>query len=143
MAQKNGTEKGQIVAIYIHVNLTIADIIDFIHKQLLAYMPMGSAALEKHYDEVPMTLSGNFNVNFASNDSELFIDFLWGNLNLNMNNNPNEPTTWYGTTIDATFQPPCHLDTLQSLSLFTYFSHHKAIFSFLEDYNVHPTTNND
>ena len=42
------TEKGQsllIVAIYIHVNLTITDIIDFTHEQLQAYTPLGPAAL--------------------------------------------------------------------------------------------------
>ena len=88
-----------------------------------------------------MILSGDFNVNFASNDSELLIDFLREDLNLKMNNNPNEPTTRYGTTIDATFQR--YLDKLQSKSLFTYFSYHNAIFSFLEDYDGHPTTDNE
>ena len=74
---------------------------------------------------MPMILSGDFNVNFASNDSELLIDFLREGLNLNMTNNPNEPTTRYGTTIDATYQR--YLDTLQCKSLFTYFRYHKAI----------------
>ena len=90
---------------------------------------------------MPMILSGHFNVNFASNDSELLINFLREDLNLNMNNNPNEPTTKYRTTIDATFQR--YLDTLQSKSLFTYFSYHKAIVLFLEDYNVLLTTDNE
>ena len=82
-----------------------------------------------------MILSGDFNVNFASNDSELLIDVLREDLNLKMNNNPNEPTTRYVTTIDATFQR--YLDKLQSKSLFTYFSYHKAIIvSFLEDYDM-------
>ena len=60
------SENGQtilIVAVYIRVNQTITDIIDFIHKQLLAYTPLGSAALRKNYDEMPMILSGEFNVN--------------------------------------------------------------------------------
>ena len=138
------TEKGQtilIVAIYIHVNQTITGIIDFIHKQLLAYTPLGSAALRKRYDKMPMILSGDFNVNFASNDSKLLVDFHQEDLNLNMNNNPNEPTTRYGTTIDATFQR--YLDTLQFKSLFTYFSYHKAIVSFLEDSDVHPTIDSE
>ena len=130
-----------IVAIYIHVNLTITDTIDFIHKQLLAYTPLGSAALRKYYDKRPMILSGDFNVNFASIDSELLIDFLREDLNLKMNNNPNAPTTRYGTTIDATFQR--YLDKLQFKSLSTYFSYHKAIVSFLEDYDGHPTTDNE
>ena len=34
-----------IVAIYIRINQKITDIIDSIHKQLLAYTPLGSAAL--------------------------------------------------------------------------------------------------
>ena len=71
------SENGQkilILVIYIRVNRTITNIIDFIHKQLLAYTPLGSAALRKNYDKVPMTLSGDFNVNFASNDLVLLVD---------------------------------------------------------------------
>ena len=138
------TEKGRtilIVAIYIHVNQTITDIIDFIHKQLLEYTPLGLAALRKHYDKMPMIFSVDFNVNFASNESELLVEFLRKDRNLNMKNNPNETTTRYGTTIDATFQR--YLDTLQSKSLFTYFSYHKEIVSFLEDSDVHPTIDNE
>ena len=87
-----------------------------------------------------MILSGDYNVSFASNDSELLLSFLREDLNLKMNNNSHEPTTWYGTTIDATFQR--YLDTLQSKLLFTYFSYHRAIVSILEDYDVHPTIDN-
>ena len=47
------------------------DIIDVIHKQLLAKGPLGAAALQKNYVKMPMILSGDFNVNFASNDSVL------------------------------------------------------------------------
>ena len=61
-----------IVAIYIRVNQTITDI-DFIHKQLLVYTPLGSAALRKNYDKMPMISSADFDVNFASNDSILIV----------------------------------------------------------------------
>ena len=70
-----------------------------------------------------------------------YFTFLRENLHLNINNNPNELTLRYGTTIDATFQK--YLDTLESKSLFTYFSYHKAVVSFLEDSDVHPTIDNE
>ena len=112
------SENGQtilIVAIYIRANKKITDIMDFVHEQLLAYTPLGSAALKKNYDKMPMILSGDFNVNFASNVSVLSVDFLREKLHLKMNNDPNEPTTKYGTTIDAIFQR--YLDTLESRSV--------------------------
>ena len=59
-----------------------------------------------------------------------------------MNNNPKKPTTRYGTTIYAIFRNT-GLDTLESRSLFTYFSYHIAIVSFLEDSDVHPTIDNE
>ena len=45
-------------------------------QQLLAYTPVGAAALRKNDDKMPMILSGNFNVNFASNDSVLLVNIL-------------------------------------------------------------------
>ena len=82
-AAECGSENGQtilLVTIYIRVNQKITDIINFIHKQLLAYTSLGSAALQKNYDKMPMILSGDFNVNFSSNDSVLLVDLLRENL---------------------------------------------------------------
>ena len=121
-AAKCRSENGRkilIMAIHMCVNQTITDIINFIHKQLLAYTPLDLAVLRKNYDKMPMILSGDFNVHLANNDSVPLVDFLRENLQLKMNNNPNEPTR-YGTTIDPTFQR--YLDTLESRSPFTYFS---------------------
>ena len=115
-----------IVAIYIRVDQKITDIIVFIHKQLLAYTPLGSAALQKNYDKMPMILSSDFNGSFASNNSVLLVDLLREKLQLKMDNTPDEPTTRYGT-IDAIFQR--YLGTLESISFFTYCSYHKAIVS--------------
>ena len=76
---------------YIRVNQKIADIINFIHKQLLLHTPIGSAALQENYGKMPISiLSGDFSINFASDDSVLLVDFLREKLNLTMNNNPNE-----------------------------------------------------
>ena len=119
----------------------MADIIKFVYKHSLLYTLVGSAALQENYDKMPMILSGDFNVNFVSDDSIRLEDFLRENLNLTMNNNPNEPTTRYGTTIDATFQR--YLDTLEFRSLITYFSYHKAIFPFLEVSEVNPVIDNE
>ena len=129
-----------IVAIYIRINQTITDVIDFIHKQLLAYTPLGLAALRKNYDKIPMILSGDFNVNFASNDSVLLVDFLRENLHLKTNNNLNEPMTRYGTTIDAilTDIPPY----IRIQITFHSFQRSKVIILFLEDSDVHSPIDN-
>ena len=58
-----------------------------------------------------------------------------------MNNNPNELTTRYETTIDATFYK--YIDILESRSLFTYYNYHKSIVSFFEDSEVNPKINNE
>ena len=136
------SENGQkilIVAIYICINQTITDIINFIHKQLLAYTPLGLAVLRKSYYKMPMILNGDFNVDFASNDSVLLVDFLRENLHLKMINNPNEPTTRYETTIDAIFQR--YLYTLEPT--FHLFQRSQTIVPFLEDSDVHPTIDNE
>ena len=86
-----------------------------------------------------MILNGDFNVDFASNDSVLLVDFLRENLHLKMINNPNEPTTRYETTIDAIFQR--YLYTLEPT--FHLFQRSQTIVPFLEDSDVHPTIDNE
>ena len=110
-------------------------------KKILAYTTLGSAASQKNYDKMPMILSGDFHVNFASNDSVLLVDFLREKLHLKLNNNLNEPTTRYGTAIDAIFER--YVDTLESRSLFIYFSYHAPIVLFLQDSHVNPIIDNE
>jgi hypothetical protein len=50
-----------------------------------------------------MILSGDFNIDFSTENSKPLIDFLKTALALNMSNNPKENTTKYGTTIDGLF----------------------------------------
>lgn len=127
-------ENGQVillVSLYIHVNKKIDDIIYFIHKILLPYTMAGSELLGQHDHQIPMILSGDFNVNFAEERSKTLISFLKEKLNLNMVNDCEVPRTRCGTTIDAVFHR--YLDRLECRSFFTYFSYHKALVSFLEN----------
>ena len=92
-----------IVAIYISPNQSVNKIIEFIHENLLIYTTAGSALLNRNLHQLPMILSGDFNVDFSKEKSKPLIDFLKTTLDLNMSNDPNESTTKYGTTIDGVF----------------------------------------
>lgn len=124
-------ESGQtilVVAVYISPNKKIYDIIDFIHELLVLYTSEGAALFKKNWDEIPMIMSGDFNVNFAKPEAQPLIDFLDNNLKLKMNKTIS--TAKSGTTIDAVF---CrYLEKLTSRTYVSYFSYHKPIVTFLE-----------
>jgi hypothetical protein len=69
----------------------------------LSYTVEGSALVDSDLDKIPMILSGDFNANFASAESQPLIEFLQVKLQLNMTNDPREATTRSGATIDAVF----------------------------------------
>lgn len=75
--------------------------------------------------ELPLILAGDFNVNFAKDESMPLITFLQEEFQLQINNNPREYTTRYGTTIDAVFIR--YLDNVMSNTFVTYFSYHRPI----------------
>ncbi|KAK0170670.1 hypothetical protein PV328_008495 [Microctonus aethiopoides] len=62
----------------------------FLFENLMIYTKEGSEILGKRfgkkYDEVPMILSGDFNINFADDKNLPLIEFLNETLNLNMSN---------------------------------------------------------
>ncbi|GFW58455.1 ATP-dependent DNA helicase [Trichonephila clavipes] len=79
-------EKGMkilIVALYISPNQKLNDIIlkNFLHPSLLPYTRGGDSLLRNNNDEIPMILSGDFNVNFASDKSVKLVEFLKDKLN--------------------------------------------------------------
>nr|KAF7431628.1 hypothetical protein H0235_004552 [Vespula pensylvanica] len=118
------------VAIYITPNKSISQIIDFIHNVLLVYTTEGAALLNKNYDKMPIILSGDFNVNFASAEVQSLIEFLRSKFNLYMNNNPVMSITKSGSTINAVFTR--YLNDLKSAIYTSYFSYHKPIISLLD-----------
>ncbi|XP_071578498.1 uncharacterized protein [Temnothorax nylanderi] len=133
-------ENGQsivTIAIYISPNQAIPKIIEFLHEVLILYTVEGSALLGKNYDKVPMILSGDFNINFASREAQPLVKFLELKLNLKINNDPAISTTKFGTTIDVVFSR--YLDQLRSAVYISHFSYHKPIVSFL-DYEQMDTT---
>ena len=92
-----------MAVVYISPNNTVNSIIKFLYKRLMICGRVGSEELGENYHTLPLILAGDFNVNFASEDGQLLVNFLQDKLELQMNNNRNKPTTRHGTTIDAVF----------------------------------------
>lgn len=126
-------ETGQIiliVAVYISPNQKLSDIMGFIHEALIVYTPEVAATLRKNWGELPMIMSGDFNVNLAKPEAQPLIDFLQDKFQLTLNSDRMISTTRSGTTIDAVF---CrYLDGLKSRTYITYFSYHKPLVSVID-----------
>lgn len=82
-----------MIVVYISPNNTINNILKFLDKRLMIYGRVGSEELGENYHTLPLILAGDLNVNFASEDGQLFLNFLQDKLQLQINNNRNEPTT--------------------------------------------------
>jgi len=121
---EDGSELMMIV-VYISPNKSINDIISFLHERLFPYSHRGSIIFKTNKDKLPLILAGDFNVNFAKDESTPLITFLQEEFQLQINNNPRDPTTRYGTTIDAVFMR--YLDNVMSNNCVTYFSYHRPI----------------
>ena len=119
-----------IAVLYISPKKHINDISQFILKKLLDFTPEGSALVNEKLHELPMVLAGDFNIEFASNESFPLIQFLKDKLQLEINNNPKEFTTKGGTTIDAVFTRYLKVDTRCYIS---YFSYHRPLLSAIKD----------
>ncbi|GFV59173.1 uncharacterized protein TNCV_2339141 [Trichonephila clavipes] len=103
----------------------------------MIYGRVGSEELGENYHTCPLILAGDFNVNFASEDGQLLVNFLQDKLELRMNkvnNNRNEPTTRHGTTIDAVFSR--YLPNFHSKTYVSSFSYHKPIVSVLQSATI-------
>ncbi|KAI4475969.1 hypothetical protein M0804_013954 [Polistes exclamans] len=112
-------------AVYISINQKIEDIISFLHHQLLPYSHGDAAILVKEHNKIPLVLGGDFNINFAVDNSKTLINFLEKKFSLQLNNNPNIPTTNSGTTKDAIFTR--YLDNVETRTYIAYFSYHNAL----------------
>ena len=97
----------------------------FIYESLLLYCNDVSDTefVDKCLSQLPIILSGDFHVNFASKEAQPLIDSLDRKFNMKMNNDRNVSTTKLGNTIDAVFVR--YLDKLQSNTFTSYFSYHK------------------
>lgn len=131
------SENGQsiiMVAVYISPGKSMRVIQDFLYENLMIYTKEGSELLEKkvgkRFDNLPMILSGDFNINFADDKNLPLIEFLNKEFRLTMSNDRNLSTTRYKTTIDAVFTR--YLDRFESKLFISYFSYHKPIISVLE-----------
>ena len=92
-----------MVAIYISNNAKVKDIIDLIHKVLLAYTIQSAALLEKELGKMRMIMSGDFNINFNTDEAQPLLRFLDEKFKLKLNTDKGQSTTRSGTTIDAVF----------------------------------------
>lgn len=82
------------------------------------------------YSRMPVILSGDFNTDFKKEESAPLTEYLREVFNLEMKNDRNIPTTRYGTTIDAVFTR--YIEKIECKSLFTYFSYHKILVTFID-----------
>ena len=114
----------------------------FLFENLMIYTKESSEIFEKRfgkkYDNVPMILSGDFNINFAHDENLPLIEFLNEALTLNMSNDRKLSTKKHKTTIDAVFT--WYLVEFQSNIFVSYFSYHKNILSFLEHNDIIEST---
>jgi endonuclease/exonuclease/phosphatase (EEP) superfamily protein YafD len=81
--------------------------------------------LKDNLDKLPLLLAGDFNVNFARDNSLQLITFLQEKFSLHINIDPREATTRYGTAIDGVFTR--YLDNVMSRTFVAYFSYHRPI----------------
>lgn len=121
---EDGSELIMIV-VYISPNNKMDHIISFLHERLFPYSQRGSIIFKTNKHKLPLILAGDFNVNFARAESMPLMTFLQKEFQLQINNNPRESTTKYGTTIDAVFVR--YLDNVSSNTFVTYFSYHRPI----------------
>lgn len=127
-----------MVSIYISPGKSITDIKDFIHHVLLPYTEGGSRLLNKNYHEIPMIISGDFNVNFAREESVELLNFFKNTLNLDIVNDRNTSTTRHGTTIDAVFAR--FIKDLSAHVYISHFSYHNPIITTLGN-DIHEIDN--
>ena len=120
-----------MVSVYISPGKSIGDITDFIHHVLLPYTEGGAKLLNKNYHEIPMIIAGDFNVNFANEESLPLIDFFRNVSNLEIATNRNIGTTRHGTTIDAVFSR--FIDNLSTNIYISHFSYHKPIVTVIKN----------
>lgn len=123
-----------MVAVYISPNNSLRAIRDFFYENLFIYSHGASALLHqkigRRFDDLPMILSGDFNINFADDKNLQLLEFFKNEFGLSMSNDRNLSTTRYKTTIDAVFTR--YLNKFESKLFVSYFSYHKPIVSVLD-----------
>lgn len=72
------------------------------------YTHSGAALLGRGTDHIPLTLGGDFSVNFAEDATLSLLQFLREKFDLDMNNDRKIATTKSRTTIDAIFSRNLH-----------------------------------
>ncbi|GFV80179.1 ATP-dependent DNA helicase [Trichonephila clavipes] len=95
-----------MVVVYISPDKTVNNIINIFYKRLMIYGRVGTEEFGENYHTLPLIVARDFNVNFASEDGRLSVNFLQDKSEQQINkvnNNRNEPTIRRGTTIDAVF----------------------------------------
>ena len=131
ICQLDENRKLVIASIYIQANQKINDVMDFLGFHLAPFATSSAQIFRSReiYSRMPVFLSGDFNTDFKKEESAPLIEYLREVFNLEMINDRNIPTTRYGTTIDAVFTR--YIEKIECKSLFTYFSYHKILVTFI------------
>lgn len=78
--------------------------------------------------EMPMVVTGDFNLDIAKQNCSEFTEFMSRRLNLNLSNNAKQTTTLGGTALDLTFTRNINAEVTRYIA---YFSYHRPMLSVL------------
>ncbi|XP_077277313.1 uncharacterized protein LOC143905647 [Temnothorax americanus] len=137
---KIDNKKCLVMSVYINPNTSMENIIDFISRNLLAYSPnvckLGSILEKKDYNDTPIILAGDFNLDVSKRENEKFLELMRNKFGLHFLSNK-ESTTMGGSCIDMVFTR--HVDNLSCYRYISYFSYHKPIIAITtkNDDNTH------
>lgn len=110
-------------------NLPLDDIEFFFLVNLLMYTLKAAQMFEQitkcKLDQIPIILSGDFNLDLLNTKHKRFITFMEETLGLTLHSNSNTATNRGGFCIDAIFA--CHIDKIDIKNYISYFSYHRPI----------------
>lgn len=108
-----------IVVVYISPETTIMQKKYFMIRNLFSYARKN----------VPILVSGDFNIDVSKQENVDFIGFMKKHLNLHLMSDPLQATTLGGTCIDIVFGKNINVETRRYIS---YFSYHQPLLSLIE-----------
>lgn len=126
-----------VVSTYISPNASLQDAQEFIFTNLVMYTPKMAEMYDlfneltdrdlSHYSTLPIIFAGDFNIDISKPENKKFLTFMKKMFNLDLQTDPDLPTTRNQSTIDLVFTR--HIDTLPCFNYVSYFSHHRPILS--------------
>ena len=99
--------KALVVVFYISPRVAYGDLKDFFKVNLLMYnlkaIKIFESLQRREYDDIPMLISGDLNLDLNSENGCDFVGFMKRTFNINLDSDINMVTTRDGTALDAVF----------------------------------------